>query len=533
MVLVKSKVAKRILSKRAVPKPALDFDQESIDLDALEASVCRDSFFEFVKVFWRFTTAEPLVMNWHIRYLCDQLQECATRVFKGQIKLHDLVVNISPGTSKSTVMSVLFPAWVWTVMPNAQVICASYSEKLAMDLSLKCRDVIESELYRRYFPQIKLRDDQNTKSFFKNSRGGYRYSVGVNGTVTGMHGHFIVIDDPLNPEEAMSELELTAANRWIRQTLSSRKVDKGVTVTILVMQRLHQDDPTAQFLEKKKVKHVCLPAEDAPTVKPVALRRYYRTDPLHPKRAKVMDARRLGHDVLDEAKENGQYYYAGQFMQTPVPPGGGMFLVNRVKAGLPMDWYHKDKVYLARNWQRLVRYWDKAGTDGGGAFTVGTLMGLDVEGRFWVLDVKRFRLDSYDRERRIAETALDDGEWVEVGVEQEPGSGGKGSAEDTVRRLGAMGNFVVRVQVVNKSTGDKVRRAEPFGVQVNAGNVYVPKGAEWIATWLDELNIRFRTNPVWAAFQFSPAHTQPDWSIPVNRVWGAFLPTRRFSPDRT
>lgn len=481
--VIRSPITKRILSRKK-EQPANDAGY-TIDLDKLEASICKDSFWEFVKKFWNFTTAEALIPNWHMRYLCDQLQIVAERVFKGQSKAYDLVTNISPGTSKSTIMSVLFPAWVWTRMPNAQMICASYSEKLAMDLSLKCRDVIESDLYKRWFPKVKLRDDQNTKAFFKNSLGGYRYSVGVSGTVTGMHGHFIVIDDPLNPEEAQSELELNSANRWIRQTLSSRKVSKSVAVTILVMQRLHQDDPTSQFLTKKRVKLICLPAILSSRVNPPALKRYYRKDPDYPKLPPVMDPNRLGHDVLDEAAEEGQYYFAGQFMQTPVPPGGGMFQVNRIKAGIAPE-LSQNPVELSRTWQKLVRYWDKAGTEGGGAFTVGTLMGLDFEGRFWVLDVKRFRLDSYDREKRIAQTAELDGEQVEVGIEQEPGSGGKGSAEDTVRRLGAMGNYRVRVQIVNKSTGGKVQRADPFSVQVNAGNVYVPKGADWLPEWLEE-----------------------------------------------
>lgn len=481
---------RRLLRKRGPAHNAKrNYDRDpkrpvTFDIEKLEADICSQSFWEFCKTFWGYTTAEPLVTNWHMRYLCDQLQKVAERVFRGLPKEYDLVTNISPGTSKSTIMSVLFPAWVWTRMPNAQVICASYSEKLAMDLSLKCRDVIESERYKKWYPQVKMRSDQNTKSFFKNSRGGYRYSVGVNGTVTGMHGHFIVIDDPLNPEEAQSELELNAANRWIRQTLSSRKVDKRVAVTILVMQRLHQDDPTSQFLNKKKVKHVCLPAVASPRINPPALRKYYRKDPFYPDLPAVMDPKRLGHDVLDEALENGQYYFQGQFMQTPVPPGGGMFQVNRIKAGTPPE--YRDPQSMRLNWQRLVRYWDKAGTEGGGAFTVGTLMGLDQEGRFWVLDVQRFRFDSYDRERKIAQVAEQDSEQVEVGVEQEPGSGGKGSAEDTVRRLGQMGNYRVRVQLVNKSTGNKVQRADPFSVQVNAGNVYVPKGAEWVQEWLEE-----------------------------------------------
>lgn len=432
-----------------------DLARLNLTLEDLEASVCRASFYEFVKTMWSATTAETPVWNWHIEYLCDRIQELVERVFRGLPKLHDLVVNISPGTTKSTIMSVMLPAWCWTRMPNFQFIGVSYSDKLALDLSVKCRDVVRSEKYRALFPEVVWRDDQDTKSFFKNTKGGWRFCAGTNGTVTGYHAHLIVIDDPIDPKGTVSELELQTANRWIVETLSTRKVDKRVTLTLLVMQRLHQDDPTAVFLRRKNVEKVVLPAEKTKDVYPPELARNYKKG--------LMDPVRLDREVLADEKAKGQYYYASQFLQTPVPRGGGMFKTWRVKAApLPDDsWFvHK------------VRYWDKAGTLGGsGAFTVGCLMGLDKDGRFWVLDVVRVRLDSFERESLIRKTAEEDGTEVLVGLEQEPGSGGKGSAEDTARRLAG---FRVRVVKVDKTTGGKEFRADPFSVQVNSGNVYVP-----------------------------------------------------------
>jgi predicted phage terminase large subunit-like protein len=134
----------------------------------------------------------------------------------------------------------------------------------------------------------------------------------------------------------------------------------------------------------------------------------------------------------------------------------------------------------------LCRWWDKAGTKGGGDWTVGTLMGLDNEGRFWVLDVIRVRLDSYEREKLIQDTARIDGRDVIVGLEQEGGSGGKQSAEYTAKALAGYRTQIIKVGV---SDGDKETRADPFSSQVNAGNVYVPtnqwQGAETTGEWID------------------------------------------------
>jgi len=132
-----------------------------------------------------------------------------------------------------------------------------------------------------------------------------------------------------------------------------------------------------------------------------------------------------------------------------------------------------------------IRFWDKAGTEGGqGAFTVGLLMGKDEKGHFWVLDVVRGRWDSSERENIIHKTAQADGRDVIIGIEQEPGSGGKESAENTVRRLAG---YRVRVDRPSGSASSKELRADPYSVQVNNGNVYVVRGP-WLTEYLSELS---------------------------------------------
>lgn len=437
--------------------------------EGIVANLCRRSFYDFVREFWSVVIPETAVYNWHIEYLCDELQKVAELVFAGKPKAYDLIINVPPGSTKSTICSQMFPAWVWTRMPEARHICASYAHELALTHSRKCRLIVESEKYRRMFG-IELSTDQNTKAMFENNHKGYRVSVGSGGAITGMHGHFILVDDPINAEDSASKANREATNRWMGETLSTRKVDKSVTPTIVIMQRLHEDDPTGALLERNKgtsaIRHICLPAEDSELVNPPELRARYKDG--------LLDPVRIPRAVLEQQKRDlGEFGYAGQFEQRPVPREGGLF--RREKVGL-MEFVPPTQELVS-----CVRYWDKAGTQGSGCYSVGTLIGKDTAGRFWVLDVTRGQWASNKREEIIKHTAEMDGVGVRIGIEQEPGSGGKESAEATVRNLAG---FIVEI---DRPTGDKETRAIPFSVQVNNGNVYVPKRAPWLNDWLNEL----------------------------------------------
>lgn len=451
---------------------------------ALTASICRESFYDFAQEFWDTFVPEKPVWNWHIEYICNELQTVAERVFAGKPKEYDLIINQPPGTTKSSIASIAFPAWTWTRMISCRSMCGSYAFPLAMDLARKSRDIIKSDKYRLCFPEIILKPDQDTKTNFVNTRGGERHSFGVGGSVTGKHGHFIIVDDPLDPAMSVSELELKSTNSWMDETLSYRKVDKDISVMILIMQRLAQDDPTGSKLARigsGAVRHICLPGELLPNVSPVECRAMYRDG--------LLDPSRLSAKVLAEARATlGEYGFASQFDQNPVPRGGGMFKTDLIQPGTP-----------PLRMKRIVRNWDKAGTLKKGCFTVGTKMGEDLMGRFWVLDVIRRQLDSGARERLIQRTAVLDGRGVYVTVEQEPGSGGKESAENTVKMLkGWKASIVI-------PKGDKEVRALPFSSQVNIGNVFIVN-SHWTATWLEE-------------FQFFPYSKYKDQ---VDSASGAF-----------
>jgi predicted phage terminase large subunit-like protein len=429
-------------------------------------SIVQESFFDFVKEFWDVVCAEKPVWNWHIPYLCSELEYVIRRAHEGKAKEYDLVINISPGSTKSIVVSIMLPAWAWTWWPSASFIGSSYTYALAVTMSRKNRAIVKSEKYQDAFPDTLIIDDQDSKGHFVNVRKGERMCAGIDGDIIGRHADCILVDDPLKPKGARSEAELESANMFVAETLWSRKKNKEGTPTILIMQRLHENDPSGMLLKRfgSAIKHICLPAELTDSVRPVALRKNYVDG--------LMDPARLSRKVLDEEKKLGEFYYAGQFLQNPVPLGGGMFKSERIAIDVP-----------SRDGMQKVRYWDKAGSANGGAYTAGVLMGkqqVNGTARFWILDVVRGQWESAAREARIKQVAQMDGLDAIIGIEQEPGSGGKDSALATARNLAG---FRVRL---DKPSGDKALRADPLSAQVNAGNVAMVRGP-WNGDYLNEM----------------------------------------------
>lgn len=289
----------------------------NVDADLAAGEYTRRKLSRFVKEFWDVIINDPLEWSPHMDIMCDEVQEVYERVFRREEKLHDLIINIPPGTSKSTIVTIMAPVWSWTRADWVRHITASYSDSLSTEHSVKARDIIRSDKFKRFYPSIQIKKDEDNKTNYRTMNNGQRYTTSVGGTVTGIHAHIITIDDPINPLQAASAVELKTANDYIDQTLSTRKVDKKITVTILIMQRLAENDPTGYMLEKRKtgIRHICLPATLSKKVKPIKYAAIYRKG--------FLDPHRLGKKVLEEAKTNlGSYGYSGQMDQSPAPAGG-------------------------------------------------------------------------------------------------------------------------------------------------------------------------------------------------------------------
>lgn len=287
--------------------------------DKVKAELCKRDFFKFVQEFWEITIPEEPVYNWHIPYLCKEFQLAAERVLRNEPNDYDLLINIPPGTTKTTILIVMAPVWVWLNMPQARILTLNYSATGAKDKSSLSKDIIKSEKFKRFFPNIQIRPDIDNKETYKNMDGGERVAKGLKGSVLSGHYHFILFDDPLNITEAESKINRQTTNSMLNKIATTRKVNKKITFTAIIMQRLHEDDPAGMLLAKEgaKIKHINLPAKDNGKIKPAHLKIKYKQG--------LLDPVRLDEQVLAEQQVGlGSYDYAGQFQQEPAPDEGGM-----------------------------------------------------------------------------------------------------------------------------------------------------------------------------------------------------------------
>lgn len=429
----------------------------------IEREYCARSLATFVREAWHvLEPGQPYIHGWHVEAICEHLEAITAG------DLNRLLINIPPGTMKSTLTSVFWPAWEWGPkgLPHTRIIGASHEQGLAVRDTRKMRNLINSEWYQRLWP-LALTSDQNQKTFYENEQTGFRQACAV-AAMTGRRGDRVVWDDPHSVEAALSDAHRETALRVFQETLPTRLNNPDKSAIVIVMQRLHEADVSGLILENDfGYEHLCLPMEYEPE-------RHCATsigfaDP-RTEDGELLFPERFSRETVDRDKKvMGVMAVAGQFQQRPAPRGGGFF-----------DWQKLEIVSEApKRLIKRVRYWDKAGTDGGGAFTAGVLMGMDKEGIFYVLDVVRGQWSAAEREKVIRQTAQTDGRKVHIWVEQEPGSGGKESAESTIRNLSGFRAYSER------ATGDKAVRAEPYAVQVEAGNVKVVAG-EWNKTFIDE-----------------------------------------------
>ena len=450
------------------------------------SELCKRSFFYFVREFWDQISSDTPVWNWHIPVLCAELSNIVSRVSSGLPNAYDLLVNIPPGTTKSLLFSVFFPAWTWVNYPHLKFIKTSYSASLSLEHAEMCRNVVRSRKYQALFPRLKIKRDSDMKSNFRIlfekdgnwNIGGNLYSTSVGGTVTGYHSHISIIDDPIDPFRAHSEVEIASSNRFISQVLPTRKVDKKVSSTIMIMQRVMQGDPSDEWLKLRekglKIKHICLPGvidteSDKQRVSPQEYLKYYHD--------KYLDHIRLSQSTLDNLKlQLGQYGFASQIQQDSTPSMiGSMFNVSRFKIVEYKD-LNIDALLI-----KAVRYWDKAGSEGTGAYTARVKIASLKNGMYLVMYVVRGQWETNKRERIILETAISDGPNTLQKQEQEPGSGGKDQAQATKISLQQHGIPIH----TERPTGDKVYRADPWSVRVNEGKVLLVK-ADWNMEYIEE-----------------------------------------------
>src|SRR5271168_2870483 len=258
-----------------------------------------------------------LAMNWHLEVIAAKL----TAVREGRIRR--LIIDLPPRHLKSLMASIAFPAWFLGLDPSVQILCVSYAQDLADKLARDCRSIMTSRWYRQLFP-TRLAPHRQAVQEFITTRQGYRLATSTGGVLTGRGADIILIDDPLKPEEALSDAQRQAANEWYDHTLYSRQNDKQRGAIVIIMQRLHEDDLVGHVLAQEDWEVLRFPAiaeademHEIETIWGPQCFTRCQGEALHPDREPLETLARIRRTI-------GEYNFAGQYQQSPAPLGGGL-----------------------------------------------------------------------------------------------------------------------------------------------------------------------------------------------------------------
>lgn len=357
---------------------------------AEEAEALSLSFRDYVRAGWH--VLEPgneYVSNWHIDAICDHLE--AARF--GQIR--KLLINIPPRHMKSLTVSVFWPTWRWTFEPNLKFLTASHKLELAQRDATKSRDLLLSNWYRSRWPDVVLKGDVNRLSRYENTKTGYRIATHVGGG-TGDGGDILILDDPHEATDAMSDAKRSAAVGWHGNTWASRFNDLKTGVEVVVMQRLHEHDLAGHLLESGRWTHLCLPARYEPKHPFI-----WPDDPRDPENEPVdgidqgegalLWPKHIPEDALDElASDMTEFVAAGQLQQRPAPREGAMlkrrywrYYDPTLSFYSPYGTFGPEQVRQLPRFDRIVHSWDTSVKDRARSdFVSGQVWGCDGANRY-------------------------------------------------------------------------------------------------------------------------------------------------------
>jgi predicted phage terminase large subunit-like protein len=399
--------------------------------------------------------------NWHIDLIAAKIQQALSG------KVRRLIVCVPPRHLKSLLASIAAPAFLLGHQPSSRILCVSYAQDLANSLAMQSRAIMQSAWYQRLFG-TRLSTTRSAVPEFLTTQNGYRLSVSVGGALTGRGADLIIIDDPMKPEEALSDTQRKNVNDWYDNTLYSRQNHKGQSGIILIMQRLHEDDLVGHLLQQEPWEVVSLPAnaqadETYAVETPLGPRVFHRSegDILHP-------ARESEETLLRIRETLGEYHFACQYQQTPAPFGGGM---------IKPEWFNRFDLVDPPAFDRIIQSWDTANKPTElSDYSVCTTWGQKKNDIF-LLHVLRRRMDYPDLKRAVKEQA-DRYNPQTILIED------KASGTQLIQELIQDGEYAVTKY---EPQGDKIMRAHAQTAMIENGFVFVPNQASWLAEYLHEL----------------------------------------------
>jgi predicted phage terminase large subunit-like protein len=403
----------------------------------------------------------PLKEAWYLQAICHELM----RVWRGEEKRS--VILVPPRHLKSITVSVAYSAWLLGHDASMKIMVATYGEDLSRQHASHARTIMESDWYKRLFPQTRLSKRNNRTIEFHTTAGGCRRAVSVDGAITGLGADVIIIDDCMKAEDARSQVKRDNLRNWFNNTLLTRLNNKADAKIISIQQRLHEDDLPAYLIEKG-YNVLCLPAiaekdEQIPIGEGESHLR---------KVSDLLNPERENEEVLQQLRrEMGPVTFNAQYQQDPVVPEGNLIRI---------EWFGTyDAPPERHEFLKVVQSWDTAMSSAPTSdWSVGTTWGFHREEFKWyLLDVHRERLDYPDLKRAIVRLER---KWKADRVLIEDAGSGK-SLWQEFRAGGEL------VPVMRKPKGDKEERFNGCLAEVEAGQFLLPVEAPWLEAFKSEL----------------------------------------------
>lgn len=469
----------------------------NLDLAALRRSVqftqAKRHLAPFVRLFWNvIEPVTPLLWGWHHEAICQHLEA----VTRGEIKR--LVINIPPRSLKSTLISVMWPAWSWVLFPHLRWLTGSYAKDLATRDAVRSRRIMQTPLYRSMVQSCtpvgempwEFTTDQNVKERYQNTVTGQRITTSPESLATGEGGDIVCVDDPNNVSASESEAERNRANDWVSGTMTSRiNPTSPIKAMVIIQQRTHEDDASGRLLSSgDRWQHLCVTQEfesEHPTPSRTKLK---LVDP------RTVDGQLLQPEVMsaedvEQAKEDlGTHRYAGQHQQRPGKEGGTVFT--------PAKWPRWTQLpaefdFVLGSWDFNLSATDRqeiAELDERKSCDVGWLIGVvkDADGNDHLYLINE-RRDQWDHPRKVEQVKAQRLEWKGL-TEQliEAKAGGPAVMESLADELGGL-------VAVDPGTRSKVQRAYLVQGHAEAGRFHLPH--EGVYPWVADVVKEFQAFP--------------------------------------
>lgn len=458
-------------------------------IQGAKAELAKRSLAEFVKQSWHvIEPTTPLIWNWHIEVICQHVQA----LLEGRLGKNNLLVNVPPGSMKSTIISVCVPPWMWLRNPSWRGLFISGNESVAIRDSIKCRDILTSEWYQNTFrPRWTFAKDQRAKGNYKNSASGFRKSTTAGSKITGDRSDDIFVDDPNDAQSVMSQVKRDTINFWWDNAAANRLNNLITGKRCIIQQRLHEEDLTGHVLSKDPGNWDALvirqefevPKETDPDFLPTSLG--WRDNRLS---GELMFPERFPETVLaGERRRLRATGYAGQHQQRPAPAEGAIFKREDWRwYRPPQPWDTLDdsgrRMQLhALGINQVLQSWDIAiGGKQSNDYTACCTLGI-AQNKYYILDIWTAQCE-YPEAKRQVQLLYDKWRPHRVTVEGGGATGGKSIIQELRRET--------RIPFKEtKTSSDKVMRARLISPNQESGLCYLPEGEPWVADFYESCSV--------------------------------------------